>query len=108
MSRNLVSIFTCRFFDSTLSIYSLHCRTRVLVGSWRQIWMVKLHYYSAIVFQLFKQFHYCWKIDFAGAYIIAPSSVEMLEEAIVIIRKLWTEEFVTFKGRHYSLKRANL
>jgi coenzyme F420-dependent glucose-6-phosphate dehydrogenase len=34
--------------------------------------------------------------------------LEMLEEAIIIIRKLWTEEFVTLKGKYYCLKKANL
>jgi len=34
--------------------------------------------------------------------------VEMLEEAIVIIRKLWNEDFVSHKGRYYRLKKANL
>jgi coenzyme F420-dependent glucose-6-phosphate dehydrogenase len=34
--------------------------------------------------------------------------VEMLEEAIIIIKKLWNEKFVTFKGKYYELKKANL
>jgi len=34
--------------------------------------------------------------------------VEMLEEAIVVIRKLWTEDFVSFEGKYYRLKKANL
>lgn len=34
--------------------------------------------------------------------------IERLEEAIIIIKRLWTEEFVSFKGRHYSLRKANL
>ena len=34
--------------------------------------------------------------------------VEMLEEAIIIIKKLWNEKFVTFKGKYYKLKKANL
>lgn len=34
--------------------------------------------------------------------------VEMLEEAIVVIKKLWNEKFVDFKGKHYRLKKANL
>jgi len=38
----------------------------------------------------------------------ASQRVEMLEEAIIIIRKLWTEEFVTFEGKYYRLKKANL
>jgi len=40
-----------------------------------------------------------------------PSSkqrVEMLEEAIVIIRKLWTNGFVNFEGKYYRLKKAKL
>lgn len=32
--------------------------------------------------------------------------VEMLDEALSIIRKLWTEESVTFKGKHYSVDNA--
>src|SRR5208282_458213 len=31
-----------------------------------------------------------------------------LEEAIKIIRSLWTQDFVSFKGRYYQLKKANL
>jgi len=31
-----------------------------------------------------------------------------LEEAIRIIRLLWTEDFVNFKGKYYRLRRANL
>jgi coenzyme F420-dependent glucose-6-phosphate dehydrogenase len=34
--------------------------------------------------------------------------VEMLEEAIVVIKKLWNENFVSFKGKYYTLKKANL
>jgi coenzyme F420-dependent glucose-6-phosphate dehydrogenase len=34
--------------------------------------------------------------------------LEMLEEAIVVIRKLWTEDFVSYKGKYYTLKKANL
>ena len=34
--------------------------------------------------------------------------VEMLEEALIVIKKLWTEDFVTFNGKHYRLKKANL
>ncbi|MEM2111829.1 MAG: TIGR03557 family F420-dependent LLM class oxidoreductase, partial [Candidatus Bathyarchaeia archaeon] len=39
----------------------------------------------------------------------SPSQrVEMLEEAIIMIKKLWNEEFVSFKGKYYRLKKANL
>lgn len=34
--------------------------------------------------------------------------MERLEEAITIIKRLWTEQFVTFKGRYYRVKKANL
>ena len=33
---------------------------------------------------------------------------ERLEEAIAVIRKLWSGEFVSFKGKHYTLKNAKL
>ncbi len=32
--------------------------------------------------------------------------VEQLKEALIVIRKLWTEEKTTFKGQHYSLADA--
>ncbi len=34
--------------------------------------------------------------------------VEMLEEALIIERRLWTERFVNFEGKYYHLKKANL
>lgn len=34
--------------------------------------------------------------------------VERLEEAVQIIRSLWRKNFVTFKGKHYKLNKANL
>ena len=34
--------------------------------------------------------------------------VEMLEEAIIVIKRLWTEDFVDFNGKYYRLKKANL
>jgi len=34
--------------------------------------------------------------------------VEMLGEAIIVIKKLWNENFVSFKGKYYRLKKANL
>lgn len=34
--------------------------------------------------------------------------IEMLEEAIVLIRKLWSEDFVSFEGKYYRLKKAKL
>lgn len=34
--------------------------------------------------------------------------VEMLEEAMVVIKKLWKEDFVSFEGKYYRLKKANL
>ena len=33
---------------------------------------------------------------------------ERLEEAIAVIRKLWSGEFVNYRGRHYTLKNARL
>lgn len=51
-----------------------------------------------------------WHEIEAGAYGIAfPRAgirVEMLDEALSIMRKLWTEDQVTFKGKHYSLEKA--
>jgi len=39
----------------------------------------------------------------------SPSQrVEMLEEAVVVIKKLWTEKFVSFEGKYYQLRKANL
>ncbi|MGZ5364530.1 MAG: LLM class flavin-dependent oxidoreductase [Mycobacterium sp.] len=32
--------------------------------------------------------------------------VEMLDEALTVIRRLWTEDAVTFDGRHYRLRDA--
>ncbi|MEM3857471.1 MAG: TIGR03557 family F420-dependent LLM class oxidoreductase [Thermoprotei archaeon] len=34
--------------------------------------------------------------------------LERLREGISIIRKLWTEDFVTFKGKYYTLNSANI
>jgi len=34
--------------------------------------------------------------------------VEMLEEAIIVIKKLWNQNFVNFEGKYYKLKKANL
>nr|MDO8135900.1 TIGR03557 family F420-dependent LLM class oxidoreductase [Candidatus Njordarchaeum guaymaensis] len=34
--------------------------------------------------------------------------VEMLREALVVIKKLWSEDFVSFEGKYYRLKKANL
>ncbi len=33
---------------------------------------------------------------------------ERLEEAILIMRKLWSQDFVRFEGKHYRLRDANL
>lgn len=48
-----------------------------------------------------------WHEDEATAYGIsfprAGIRVEMLDEALSIIKKLWTEDKVTFKGKHYSV-----
>ncbi len=52
----------------------------------------------------------CWHKDEAEAYGVPfPSGgvrVEMLDEALQIIMKLWTVDEVTFKGRHYSVNKA--
>ncbi len=34
--------------------------------------------------------------------------VEMLEEAMIVIKKLWNEAFVSYEGKYYRLKKANL
>ena len=34
--------------------------------------------------------------------------IEILEEAVRIIRMLWTKDYVSFKGKHYTIKNANL
>jgi G6PDH family F420-dependent oxidoreductase len=34
--------------------------------------------------------------------------LEMLEEAVEIIRMLWRNDYVSFKGKHYVIKNANL
>jgi alkanesulfonate monooxygenase SsuD/methylene tetrahydromethanopterin reductase-like flavin-dependent oxidoreductase (luciferase family) len=51
-----------------------------------------------------------WHEAEAKAYGIAfprpGERVEMVDEAITIIKKLWTGEEVTFKGKHYSVEKA--
>jgi len=51
-----------------------------------------------------------WHEDEAVAYGIpfpkAGIRVEMLDEALSIIKRLWTEDEVTFKGKHYSVNKA--
>jgi len=34
--------------------------------------------------------------------------LEMLEEAMVVIKKLWNQDFVSFEGKYYTLRKANL
>ena len=34
--------------------------------------------------------------------------LERVEEAIILMKKLWTESFITVKGKYYTLKKANL
>jgi coenzyme F420-dependent glucose-6-phosphate dehydrogenase len=34
--------------------------------------------------------------------------IERLEEALIVIKRLWTEDFVTYRGRYYRLQKANL
>jgi coenzyme F420-dependent glucose-6-phosphate dehydrogenase len=38
----------------------------------------------------------------------APLRLEMLEEAIAVIRELWTGESVTFYGEHYTVENARI
>ena len=51
-----------------------------------------------------------WHEAEAKAYGIAfprpGERVEMVDEAIAIMKKLWTGEEVTFKGKHYSVEKA--
>ena len=37
-----------------------------------------------------------------------PERLERLEEAVHVIRMLWTREYVTFEGKYYKLDKANL
>ncbi len=39
---------------------------------------------------------------------LADERIERFEEAIEIIRLLWSKNFVTYKGRHFRLNKANL
>jgi coenzyme F420-dependent glucose-6-phosphate dehydrogenase len=39
---------------------------------------------------------------------IAPERVEMLEEAIDVIRRLWTGEEVTLRGEHFTVENARI
>ena len=52
----------------------------------------------------------CWHETEAAAYGIPfPKGgirVDMLDEALTIIKKLWTGEEVTYKGKHYSVDKA--
>lgn len=52
----------------------------------------------------------CWHEAEAVAYGIpfprGRVRVEMLDEALSIIKKLWTEDEVTFKGKYYSVDKA--
>jgi len=51
-----------------------------------------------------------WKMDeyIAYGYEFPPAKVRIrqLEEAVQIIRKMWTEEKATFKGKYYQIKDA--
>jgi len=51
-----------------------------------------------------------WHEDEAVAYGIpfpkGGMRVEMLDEALTIIKKLWTEDEATFKGKYYSINKA--
>src|SRR5690606_34363907 len=39
---------------------------------------------------------------------IAGERLDMLEEAVEVIRELWTGESVTHRGRHYTVENARL
>ncbi len=39
---------------------------------------------------------------------LAEERIERFEEAVNIIRLLWTRDFVTYKGKHFTLNKANL
>ena len=38
----------------------------------------------------------------------APMRLEMLEEAIEVVRQLWTGESITFYGKHYTVENARI
>jgi F420-dependent oxidoreductase-like protein len=46
--------------------------------------------------------HRGYGLEFPSAAV----RVEMLDEALTIIRRLWTEDTVSFEGRHYRLREA--
>lgn len=48
------------------------------------------------------------EIPLGFEYPPLPERIDRMEEAIRIIRKLGTEEFVDFSGKYYTLKKANL
>ncbi|MEM4246461.1 MAG: TIGR03557 family F420-dependent LLM class oxidoreductase [Candidatus Bathyarchaeia archaeon] len=81
-----------------------------------------LRYHPAIVAQAFATLSYTYpdriflglgagealnESPLGYAWPTAKQRVEMLEEAIVIIRKLWSEDFVSYQGK-YTLKKAKL
>jgi G6PDH family F420-dependent oxidoreductase len=48
------------------------------------------------------------EIPLGFEYPPLPERIDRMAEAITLIRKLWTEEFVDFRGKYYNLKKANL
>ena len=38
----------------------------------------------------------------------SPQRVERLEEAIKVMKLLWSGDFMSFKGKYYKLQKANL
>lgn len=48
------------------------------------------------------------EIPLGFEYPPLPERINRMAEAIALIRKLWTEEFVDFSGKYYNLKKANL
>jgi coenzyme F420-dependent glucose-6-phosphate dehydrogenase len=48
------------------------------------------------------------EIPLGFEYPPLPERIDRMVEAITVMRKLGTEEFVDFKGKYYTLKKANL
>jgi F420-dependent oxidoreductase-like protein len=60
--------------------------------------------------RLFMGIGAAWNVDEATAYGISfppvKERMQRLEEAVQIIRKMWTEESVTFSGKFYQIRNA--
>jgi coenzyme F420-dependent glucose-6-phosphate dehydrogenase len=96
-------------------------RTNMILGT--AVTAPILRYHPAIVAQAFATLDYLYpKRIFLGlgagealnesplgySWPLPGQRVEMLEETTLIIRRLWSEDFLTFKGKYYELKKANL